>query len=119
MLRRETLERLKFDEKLPVCEDYDMWLRISSKHNVAYIDRELIVKRGGHPGQLSKSMPAMDRFRIYSIIKILKSGLSPEREKLAGAELKRKCAIVAKGALKRRKPWLWAKYGLLARFYGD
>ncbi|PIV19327.1 MAG: glycosyl transferase [Elusimicrobia bacterium CG03_land_8_20_14_0_80_50_18] len=119
MIRRETLERLKFDEKLPVCEDYDMWLRISSEHNIAYIDRELIIKRGGHPGQLSESEPAMDRFRIYSIIKALKSGLSPEREKLAKAELRRKCAIVRSGALKRFKPWLWAKYGLISKFYGS
>lgn len=119
MIRRETLELLKFDEKLPVCEDYDMWLRISSEHNIDYIPRELIIKRGGHPDQLSAREPVMDRFRIYSIVKLLKSGLSAERANLAKEELRRKCAIVRSGALKRTKPWLWAKYSLISLIYGS
>jgi len=43
-----------FDESLPVCEDYDMWLRITSKYPVLFVDKPLIVKRGGHEDQLSR-----------------------------------------------------------------
>ncbi|OPY79208.1 MAG: putative glycosyltransferase EpsJ [Syntrophorhabdus sp. PtaU1.Bin153] len=28
-----------FDESLPVCEDYDMWLRIASKYPVLFVDK--------------------------------------------------------------------------------
>ncbi len=119
MIRSEILDAEKFDEKLPVCEDYDMWLRITSKHSVGYIDRELIVKRGGHPGQLSSSEPVMDRFRIKAIIKLLKSGLDAGRAAEAKAELRSKCAIVGAGAMKRMKPWIWAKHALISKFYGN
>ncbi|MCD6312151.1 MAG: glycosyltransferase family 2 protein [Elusimicrobia bacterium] len=119
MIRGEILVAEKFDEKLPVCEDYDMWLRITSKHNVGYIDSELIVKRGGHPGQLSVSEPVMDRFRIKAIVKLLKSGLDTGRALEAKAELRKKCAIVSAGALKRMKPLMWAKHTLISKFYGN
>ncbi len=36
-----------FDESLPVCEDYDMWLRISCRYPVLFVDQQLIVKQGG------------------------------------------------------------------------
>jgi len=119
MIRREILEEEKFDEKLPVCEDYDMWLRITSKHKVGYIPRELIVKRGGHSGQLSASEPVMDRFRIQSIVKFLKSEPGAERALEAKAELRKKCAIVGAGALKRMKLGMWAKHSLISKFYGN
>ena len=58
-----------FDELLPACEDYDLWLRISSREPVGLIDRELTVKHGGHDDQLSKKFWGMDRFRLYAILK--------------------------------------------------
>ena len=51
---RETDELGGFDELLPVCEDYDLWLRMSLKYPIAYLDEKLIIKRGGHADQLSK-----------------------------------------------------------------
>ena len=33
-----------FDEKLEVCEDYDFWIRVSSKEKVGFIDRKLVMK---------------------------------------------------------------------------
>ena len=61
-----------FDESLPACEDYDFWLRYSAKEDVNFIDEPLIIKKGGHSDQLSGAHWGMDRFRIYSIEKILK-----------------------------------------------
>ena len=91
-----------FDESLPVCEDYDMWLRITCRHPVLYIDKRFIIKRGGHKDQLSKAYRAMDRFRIQSLVKIIQSStLNPEMRRAALNELKRKCRIYAMGAKKR------------------
>ena len=52
-----------FDEELPACEDYDLWLRICHQYEVAYIERPLIRKYGGHEDQLSAKYWGMDRFR--------------------------------------------------------
>ena len=46
MMRRSLLDDVGlFDEALPACEDYDLWLRIAWKHPIHLIDRPLIVKR--------------------------------------------------------------------------
>jgi GT2 family glycosyltransferase len=105
VIRRDVLGSVGlFDESLPVCEDYDMWLRISCRFPVLFIPRPLIVKRGGHADQLSKRYEGMDRFRIASLIHILKSGcLSLEQAVMARKELRRKCVIYEKGARKRGK----------------
>jgi glycosyltransferase involved in cell wall biosynthesis len=102
MIRRELLERVGgFDERLPACEDYDLWLRIGCRHPVHLIDRPLVVKRGGHPDQLSKT-PGLDRFRIASLVNLLSSGqLSRSQERAARMVLKKKCAIYAAGCAKR------------------
>jgi glycosyltransferase involved in cell wall biosynthesis len=91
-----------FDESLPVCEDYDMWLRIASKYPVLFVDKPLIVKRGGHADQLSRKYEAMDKFRIESILKIIRSGTLEDAMLCAALEeLKKKCLIYANGARKR------------------
>lgn len=41
-----------FDESLPVCEDYDMWLRITCRYAVLFVDKPLIIKHGGHSDRL-------------------------------------------------------------------
>ncbi|MEM7816870.1 MAG: glycosyltransferase family 2 protein, partial [Candidatus Aenigmatarchaeota archaeon] len=93
-----------FDENLPVCEDYDFWLRTTSKFEVFLIPQYLTIKEGGHFDQQSKKFPAMDKFRIYSLKKILESGLlEKENYGIAFEELKNKCYIYIKGALKRNK----------------
>ncbi|RLD17738.1 MAG: glycosyltransferase family 2 protein [Caldiserica bacterium] len=111
LFRRWVLEKYKFDEKLPVCEDYDLWLRITKDYPVGFIPEKLIIKRGGHPDQLSKKYPAMDRFRIYALKKLLKDrNLDKEKRKLVVEELKRKSKIVFKGALKRYNISRFLKY---------
>ncbi|MEA3500414.1 MAG: glycosyltransferase, partial [Candidatus Marinimicrobia bacterium] len=51
-----------FDEELPVCEDYDYWLRTSLKYHVGLVNKFGIKKYGGHSDQLSQKYWGMDRF---------------------------------------------------------
>jgi len=90
-----------FDEKLPACEDYDLWLRISTQYPVHLIDTPLIIKRGGHDDQLSKS-PGLDKYRIYAIKKIIdENKLSKNQLTAAVKVLVEKCNIYSGGCLKR------------------
>jgi len=93
-----------FDEKLMACEDYDFWLRATAKFDISLIPYHLTIKEGGHSDQQSKKYPTMDIFRIYSLQKILESKkLTKNYQRIALDELKHKCAIYIKGALKRDK----------------
>jgi len=105
VIKREVFDSAGlFDESLPVCEDYDMWLRITARFPVLFIDKPYIIKNGGHQDQLSRRYEAMDRFRIKSIVNILNSNVLNEDMRLkALKELEKKCTIVAKGAYKRGK----------------
>ena len=70
-----------FDESLKVCEDYDIWIRITSKEEVGFLDKPLVVKHGGHNDQLSKKYWGMDRFRIKSLEKNLKNNWFTSNQK--------------------------------------
>lgn len=91
-----------FDESLPVCEDYDLWLRMALKYSIGYLDEKLIIKRGGHADQLSKKYFGMDRFRIIALEKLRDLNLTVEQQAQVIAELERKRTIWSKGALKRK-----------------
>ena len=93
-----------FDETFPVCEDYDLWLRMALLAPFHFIDRKLIVKRGGHEDQLSRKYWGMDRFRVRALQKILADKrLLGENRKLAASILVEKCEILRKGFIKRDK----------------
>ena len=102
MIKRELFEAVGlFDESLPACEDYDMWLRISCRYPVYLIDTPLIIKRGGHADQLSRSS-GLDRYRIQSLKKIIESNLLTDKQTMAAVKvLKEKCDIYANGCIKR------------------
>lgn len=105
MVKRSLLSEVGlFDEDLPACEDYDLWLRISCLYPFHLIRRHLVVKEGGGADQLSSSFKGMDRFRIKSLIKLLQSGrLSDEQLRATLQELSIKCRIYGNGCLKRGK----------------
>jgi glycosyltransferase involved in cell wall biosynthesis len=106
-----------FDEDLPVCEDYDLWLRISSRYPIYLIDTPLVIKRGGHADQLSRAS-GLDKFRIQAIIKIIESGrLSPTQHNAAVKTIQKKCAIYAAGCRKRKRIDEAAYYETLAQKY--
>ena len=96
-----------FDESLPVCEDYDLWLRIMANYPVAYIDKKLTIKRNDDDpdcsaDQLSKSTWGMDRYRVRSLERLIGSqSLDTQQVRIALNEVVRKSAILAKGAGKR------------------
>ena len=90
-----------FDESLPACEDYDLWLRITASYEVAYIEQACINKYGGHEDQLSHQHWGMDRFRVLALEKILQSDLSPSMRDAATIMLIKKLTILLNGAIKR------------------
>jgi glycosyltransferase involved in cell wall biosynthesis len=119
MMRRSLFDEVGlFDETLPACEDYDLWLRIGCRYPIFLIDIPLIVKRGGHSDQLSAE-PGLDKFRIQSLKKILKSGmLSTEQCTAAVKVLKEKCSVYAGGCLKRGREDEALYYKKLAESFG-
>lgn len=103
MVKKSLLEEVGlFDEDLPACEDYDLWLRIGCRYPVHLIDEFLVVREGGHPDQLSSFHKGMDRFRIQSLVKIIQAGVLNRKHLLPTIrELEEKCRIYGEGCLKR------------------
>jgi glycosyltransferase involved in cell wall biosynthesis len=102
MMRRKLFEKVGyFDEELPAAEDYDLWLRVSVEYQVLLLPDPVVIKRGGHPDQLS-SKSGIDRYRIKALEKLLQSDrLSGEQYKWTWQALRRKCEIYGQGCLKR------------------
>ena len=93
-----------FDEELPACEDYDLWLRIACRYPVHLINEKLVVKEGGHPDQLSSLYNGMDRFRIKALVKLVEGGILNDKQLMAAIrELSLKCRIYGTGCIKRGK----------------
>lgn len=109
-----------FNERLPACEDYDLWLRICSRFPVLYVDRPLLRKYGGHDDQLSRRHWGMDRFRLQALRDLLAAGnLSGSDRQAALASLREKCRILITGARKRGNSDIVTQYeALLAQFEG-
>jgi glycosyltransferase involved in cell wall biosynthesis len=118
MMRKELFEIVGgFDESLPVCEDYDLWLRIAVNHSVPLIHSALVVKRGGHGDQLSHSTWGMDRYRVVALQKLLRAGLDGEKRETVLDALKRKLKVISQGARKRGKePEALAYEAILSEF---
>ena len=92
-----------FDEALPACEDYDLWLRIAVNYQVAYVEQACINKYGGHDDQLSRQYWGMDRFRVIALEKLLTDQsiqLSDDDRGAAKNMLLKKLRILHKGASK-------------------
>jgi glycosyltransferase involved in cell wall biosynthesis len=103
VMRRSFFDQVGlFDETLPACEDYDLWLRASAKLSIGLIEQPFVVRYGGHADQRSQQFKVMDQFRVKSLLKLLDSGiLDPDQRKLTLKELVFKCGIIAEGARKR------------------
>ncbi|TAL16235.1 glycosyltransferase [bacterium] len=103
VIRREAFMKAGgFDESLPACEDYDLWLRLTSRHSVHLVEEKLIIKRNGHEGQLSAIHFAQDRYRVAALWKIaLDEEVRGDWRIEALKAIAEKSHIVAEGALKR------------------
>jgi glycosyltransferase involved in cell wall biosynthesis len=105
VIHRSVFEQVgHFDENLPACEDYDLWLRICARYPVYYLDEPLLLKYGGHDDQLSQKYWGMDRFRIQALEKILEHGqLNPVERQATLVTLIDKLTIYGQGASRRGK----------------
>lgn len=106
LIERRLLDRVGwFDETLPACEDYDFWLRIGCRFPIGLLEQPLVIKRGGYPDQLSSTIPALDRYRIRALVKVLLSGDLTRRQQTQALEvLAKKCRIYSAGCGKRGHP---------------
>lgn len=102
MIRKSVFDTIgTFDEDLPACEDYDLWLRVTNRYPVFLLDEKLTIKDGGRQDQLSYKIPMLDRFRIQAINKLLVDGrLGREQSLLALKALQEKCKIYINGCKK-------------------
>lgn len=104
LMRRRFFDEVGlFDETLPACEDYDLWLRAALRFPFHFIPEKLITKRGGHPDQLSAGW-GLDRYRVQALLKLLeKEPLSERQRALTRQILIKKCRILEQGFHKRGK----------------
>lgn len=115
VLKRELIESVGyFDESLPACEDYDLWLKICCQHSVHYIDQPLITKYGGHDDQLSTQHWGMDRFRIRSLWRLIQQGNLSEEYRLATNEMmQKKLKVLLNGARKHNNQAVLDEFGAM------
>lgn len=93
-----------FDPELPVCEDYDFWLRVCAFLPVLFVEEPLIIKCGGHEDQLSHKYWGMDRFRIQALEKLIGNNRVDNEKRVAAIQmLLKKINIYMMGARKRHK----------------
>lgn len=104
LMRRAFFEALGgFDESLPACEDYDLWIRAACRSPVPLLRQALVVRRAGHGDQLSRSW-GLDRWRVAALARLLaREPLAPERHTVAAREMARRCAVLARGAERRAR----------------
>jgi len=112
LIERSLLDEVGFfDESLPACEDYDLWLRIAGRVPVLFVPERLIVKRAGEWPQLSRQH-SLDRYRIIALAGIAASGgLGAADLAATTAMLAEKCRIYALGCRKhgRTEEAEWAE----------
>jgi glycosyltransferase involved in cell wall biosynthesis len=87
-----------FREDFPVCEDYELWLRLLAKYEVGFIPEVLLLKHGGHADQLSQRYVGMDAWRIKALVDLLADrDLTPTQREQVVATIERKATILARG----------------------
>lgn len=91
-------EELGFNEEFVVCEDYELWLKITAKYNIGFIKEPIIKKYGGHDDQLSRKFFAMDYWRVKALKShLFNKELSVEERSLARDTVIKKSEILLKG----------------------
>ena len=95
-----------FDETLPVCEDYDLWLRVLRKHPIGLDERPGLIKYGGHEDQLSHKFWGMDFYRVLAMEKHLQDKELDLSLRIAVLkEIVKKLQVLHTGSQKRGKQW--------------
>lgn len=119
MMQRTLFEQCGgFNQTLPACEDYDLWLRIARNHQVGLLPKIHLNRYGGHADQLSSRWHGNDRYRIRALLTLLtEGGLTPSQTRMTIDELIYKCDVFGKGCLKRGKNEVGKRFLALARSY--
>lgn len=106
MLNRHVLDTIGlFNTDFPVCEDYELWLRVSLHYPVGNLPTPLVTKFGGHADQLSRQHHSMDAWRVKALEMILQAPAieaKPHWKEKAIQGIIERCKILAKGAEKYR-----------------
>ncbi len=100
-----------FDTSLPVCSDYDLWLRLSLKYRFIALS-EPTFKRRRHSGNLS-SGSLQNRITEFEVLKRFyyeKGGNAVIPQRIAMKKLSREEYRVGKYALIEKKPAVAARY---------
>ena len=115
LIHREVFDAVGcFDESLPACEDYDLWLRLALKYPVHTLREALTIKHGGHEDQLSAQW-GLDRYRVQSLQKLLnEQELTPSQRDLVTEDIQRRCHILIQGFEKRGQVQEAEKYREIA-----
>ena len=109
-----------FDTSLPVCEDYDLWLRVTARYPVLLLEKELTIKYGGHSDQLSNIDSGIEKYHIISLEKLLlKNFIDPVFKKNAKETLLQKLEIYSSGLKKRNKVDDIAKFDKKIKFWNS
>jgi len=84
-----------FDEDLAVCEDFDLWLRLSTHTDMYLAPNVCINKHAGDFEQLSASVLSLEPYRVEALLK--------HQDNVQAKEMiKKKIEIIQKGAHKHQ-----------------
>jgi len=123
ILHRSVLDDVGvFDESLPACEDYDLYLRIAKGYQIGLVPQVGTVKHGGHEDQLSRAFWGMDRFRVKALMKLLRTDLTEQQQHATLVTLEKKLRVLIKGGRKHKPPELteWeAHYSHVSQLLSD
>jgi glycosyltransferase involved in cell wall biosynthesis len=112
MFQKKVLETANgFDTSLPVCSDYDLWLRLSLKHRFIALP-EPTFKRRRHTGNLS-ALSIENRILELKVLERFyyeKGGDSMVPKKIAMRRLSKKAYRIAVAALKEKKLQVACEY---------
>jgi glycosyltransferase involved in cell wall biosynthesis len=87
-----------FREDFSVCEDYDLWLKITARREVGFVEQPVVLKYGGHDDQLSRQFVAMDYWRVIALDDALQHlPLTVLQHNLTREMLLKKCEILLRG----------------------
>lgn len=102
MVRKDLFLRMGgFRDDFPVCEDYELWLRIAARHEIGFVSTPILKKFGGHSDQLSRRYKAMDFYRARALVPFLENlDINDDERRHVIATLIKKCQILIKGYLK-------------------
>jgi len=99
LLRRSCLDSgAPFDENLPVCEEFDFWLRIGSRHLLGKLFEPLQISG---PSREVREW-GLERFRVYALEKAYQGGhLKATMRHCVAEELVRQCTLLVDGYRER------------------